>query len=315
MPDKNLPGEENDNKNTEFALAKQIYGANIQKQREYSAYLHNTVIQTNRYRLTQNAGGSLSASEQKVLLYIISKIQPNDEELKPQRFSLKEYCDVCGLGVDVYSGTHIKRVKESLQKLAGRVMWLKLDDKGAETIVRWVADVSVYPETHEVEVQLDKRLTPYLIGLKENYTAIPLKDVLRFRCKYSFTLYEYLKTFAFQRRPIQLSIEDLKEILDCTSYNNITLLRSKVLDPSCSDINSFSELRVGYELVKQGRAYTDIIFTVQNLRVSTAAEDREEMQRRQLLVDAELSPEGTISPTLLRAFNIPVPGEENGSEN
>ena len=50
--------------------------------RDYLVVKHNAIIQKNKFQVAKNAGNSLSLLEQKILLYVISRIKPEDEELK-----------------------------------------------------------------------------------------------------------------------------------------------------------------------------------------------------------------------------------------
>ena len=59
--------------------------------REYLVVKHNAIIQKNKYQVAKNAGNSLSLLEQKVLLYVISRIKPDDTELKEQIFDIASF--------------------------------------------------------------------------------------------------------------------------------------------------------------------------------------------------------------------------------
>ena len=61
----------------------------ISKQRSYTVVKSNEIIQKARY--------DLSVTELKLLAYIISKIKPTDTELQEYSFSVKDFCQVCGI--------------------------------------------------------------------------------------------------------------------------------------------------------------------------------------------------------------------------
>ena len=62
---------------------------NKEKTRERLVVKKNELIQKTRYALNSN--------EQKILLYVISKIKPDDKELYEYDFGLQEICDVLGI--------------------------------------------------------------------------------------------------------------------------------------------------------------------------------------------------------------------------
>ena len=56
---------------------------------------YNTVIKANT--LIQRSRFSLSAQQQKIVLFIISQIEPYDEEFKLYEFKITEFCKLCGI--------------------------------------------------------------------------------------------------------------------------------------------------------------------------------------------------------------------------
>jgi hypothetical protein len=66
----------------------------IQVFRNYRVVKHNDLIQRSRY--------DLGTQEQKIILYLITKIKPEDSVLKLYEFNIQEFCEVCG--IDMESG-------------------------------------------------------------------------------------------------------------------------------------------------------------------------------------------------------------------
>ncbi len=243
--------------------------------REYLVVKHNDIIQQNRYRIAKNSGNSLSLLEQKVLLYVISRIKPDDEELKEQIFDIAEFCRVCGIQA---GGNNYPYLKEVITKLKGRVMWLVAED--SETTVSWIDKATIYKKSGKIKIRLDEDLKPYLLMLSRNYTMFPLHNVIKMKTKYGIMLYELIKSYAFMGEVLEFSIDELKEHLDCSNYENFTNFKTKVLLPALKDINTYSELKVEVEYRKTGRSYTHILFTVSDLKKGRTTEDMEEAARR-----------------------------------
>lgn len=224
------------------------------------AVKHNDIIQNSKYKLDRGSGGSLSVTEQKIMLYIISKIKHDDTCFEYIEFNIKEFCDVCG--INPRDGDRYTRLKECLTKLRGRTMWLYNPHDGYETTVGWVSKVSLSKRNGTVRVLLDDDLKPYLLNLKGNFTQIPIADVMRISSKHAITLYELLRSYCYLGSKIKFDIQDLKERLDCSSYESFFNFKTKVITPSVEDINSHTDLCVDVEYIKTGRSYTDVIFTV-----------------------------------------------------
>ena len=270
--------------------------------REYLVVKHNAIIQKNKYQVAKNAGNSLSLLEQKVLLYVISRIKPDDTELKEQIFDIAEFCRVCGIQP---GGENYPYLKEVIAKLKGRVMWLVAED--SETTVSWIDKATIYKKSGKVKIRLDEDLKPYLLMLSKNYTAFPLHNIIKMKTKYGIMLYELLKSVANLGKYIEFSVDEIKEHLDCSNYDNFANFKKRVLLPALVDVNTYTELRVEVDYKKTGRSNTHLLFTITNLNQSTLPADIEEAHRRYYNTDRELYQMSFFDSLIL-------PGGQDGNE-
>ena len=270
--------------------------------REYLVVKHNAIIQKNKYQVAKNAGNSLSLLEQKVLLYVISRIKPDDTELKEQIFDIAEFCRVCGIQP---GGENYPYLKEVIAKLKGRVMWLVAED--SETTVSWIDKATIYKKSGKVKIRLDEDLKPYLLMLSKNYTAFPLHNIIKMKTKYGIMLYELLKSVANLGKYIEFSVEEIKAPLDCSNYDNFANFKKRGLLPALVDVNTYTELRVEVDYKKTGRSNTHLLFTITNLNQSTLPADIEEAHRRYYNTDKELYQMSFFDSLIL-------PGGQDGNE-
>ena len=112
-------------------------GAQTMERKELISQESQLVVKSND--LIQNSRFSLSAQEQKIILYIISKIKPTDKDLKKHTIALRDLCDLCGIE---YHGQNYKNFKDSIQALANKSFWL-LQADGKEILVRWLHEVEL----------------------------------------------------------------------------------------------------------------------------------------------------------------------------
>lgn len=242
----------------------------IAESRGFVAVLHNDIVKLNRYRLEKNAGQSLSLNELKILLYCISRIKPEDTELLPMEFDIKEFYEICG--IDATQGAHYKQLKDSLAKLASRVMWLCSPTK--EKIVRWIDDLTIEKNGRKSKITmcLDPSMKPYLICLRANYTTISLHSIIRMKSAYGIMLYLILKGYCYSKisTSVTFELQDIRERLDCLTkaYDKFSNIRSRVLEPALKDLNTYSELKVSCSYVKAGQTITHITFTIEDLNSS-----------------------------------------------
>ena len=218
--------------------------------REYKVVKSNDLIQKSRFQL--------SLQEQKIILYLISKIKPEDMVLKEHTFEIRDFCKVCGL--ETNSGANYKYIKQTLKDLRDRSIWVTLEN-GAETTLAWIDKVTMNKQSGAVIIKIDEMMKPYLLQLQERFTQYELLYTLAMRSQYSIRLYELLKSYEYQRRKI-FDIEELKRILSAENYTRYPDFKRYVLDIAMREMNDLSDLIVTYKIIKEGRRYAKIEFSM-----------------------------------------------------
>lgn len=218
--------------------------------REYKVVKANDLIQKARFNLT--------AQEQKIVLYLVSRIKPNDEEFEWQIFSIKEFCEICGS--DHKNGANYKYIKNALKNLRGKLWWITLPN-GRETTASWIDDPEIDPKTKQIMIRMNKNLKPYLIKLHEKFTQYALIYTLAMKSQYSIRLYEILKSYEWQQKK-EFDIDELKTALDAEKYKRYPDFKRYVLDIAEKEINKFTDINIKIKSEKVGRQYKRIIFSI-----------------------------------------------------
>lgn len=233
----------------------------INKRREYLVVKSNELIQKTRF--------ALSLPEQKTVAYICSMIKPIDAIDRAKHtpfqldyeFNIRDYCKVCG--IDYNNGKNYNDIKAVLLHLAERTMWL--NDGNEEVTVRWLSKARINKRSGRVKISIDEDLAPYLFDLKERFAQYQLYNILSMKSAFSVRLYEILKSYAFQRSKA-FDIDELKEMLmvsEIKSYHDFSLFRKNVLEKAQTEINSMTDLKIGFEAIKKGRKVIKIKFRIQ----------------------------------------------------
>lgn len=247
-------------------------------------------IETQRYLTVRKANEiiiksrfSLSTQQQKILLFLISKIKPTDNNLDYYYFDIKEFCDICGIAK---KGNNYNDIKQQISDIADKSIWLELDND-TETLVRWIEKANIKKNDGIIKIKLDEDLKPFLLHLQKNYTQYELIYTLGLKSKYSIRLYEFLKSIHYNKtKPYTtiLTIEELKEKLDATTYIIFRDFNTRVLQITYKEINEKTDLIYNYELIKSGRLTTSIKITVQSKnaieRLKTMATIEKELQQK-----------------------------------
>jgi plasmid replication initiation protein len=121
----------------------------------------NTVTAVIQSNPLIEAHSNLSLEEQQLILTIIARIQPDDEDLKPYRISISELSEF--IGIDKNSA--YRECKKITESLLSRV--LEVAEPGRLTQTRWVSSAQYIEASRMITLRFAPMLKPYLLRLKE----------------------------------------------------------------------------------------------------------------------------------------------------
>lgn len=201
----------------------------------------------------------LSMREQKIILYLISKIEKNDDDLKLYRISVKNFNEMMGLkGSPKYS-----EIREITTELLKKV----LEVKQGKTIYsfHWLSLVAYNEQEGTIDMRFDPILKPYLLDLKRDFTKLNLKHILLLKSGNSIRIYELLKQY-LNIRERTIKITDLKLFLglDENGYQMYSDFKRKVIVPSMKEINEKTDISFDFKEIKEGRKVISLRFFIQS---------------------------------------------------
>lgn len=227
---------------------------------KYTHMLDNVVFKGND--LIQKSRFDLSLQQQKVILFIISKIERGDSEFKMYEFSISEFCRVCG--IDFANGKNYANLKAAIKGIADRSVWIKLEN-GTETLLRWIEKPYIDRGSGTIRIRLDRDMKPYLLNLKNNYTRYELFWIISFCSKYTIRFYELINCVHFcdlSSYKKEFDLDEMKLLLGAEKYRTYQSFKERVLEPCIKEVNEKSDKIASYETVKTGRAITKIILSI-----------------------------------------------------
>lgn len=201
---------------------------------------------------------TLSAQEQKVILFLISKIKPDDEDFQEYEFDISEFCKVCN--IDHRSGGNYETLKEAIKNLRDKSFWVDLN--GEDVLCAWVEKPKIVRGKSIVKMRLDNDLKPYLLQLRENFTSYELFMTLAMKGKYSIRLYEILKSHAYIGFA-EYEIDHLKLLINAANYPVYNNFKVRVLDKAIGEINKYTDLTINFQPKRTGRNITSLQFTIE----------------------------------------------------
>ena len=229
--------------------------------------------------LIRHARFQLTALEQNIIYFCMSKVRPTDVDVMRQSFKVAEFCEACGIQAGDRSGTSYRRIKAALKSVADKSAWVEYPD-GAEELVRWFDTYRIDHKSGVMTATLSQSIKPYLIGLiervkagGEGYTQSHLYTYLAMQSKYSKRLYEILKSYLYssgsREKLYRLTLQDyelgdIKQLLNAENYDRYQDLRRFVLEPATKEINKVTDISVSYSVIRTGRKITGIHFSFQH---------------------------------------------------
>ena len=230
---------------------------------------NNLVAKDNR--LIQKSRSSLSLVENKAVLYLISKIQPDDKPGKIYKFNCREFQALCNWNqADSY-----QYMKVMLQNLGDVSMWIdmEIDGRPKDVLIRWFDIVRMDPGTGDIDISFQTDMLPFLLDLQkhleedgQHYTAYKLQNVSLMKHRYSSRIYELLRSYQFNNKKWTFengtgSEYDLQQKIADTitdkktrkpvaqipeSWSNWAIFKRDVLEPAVKEINKYTDIKVAY---------------------------------------------------------------------
>lgn len=202
--------------------------------------------------LIQKARFGLSTQQQKILLFIISQIKPDDTVLQAYTFDMVHFCKMCGIEQLGQNYQNLKSNIEALRKQTFSIENSKMNG--------WIKYATIDKRNRTITITLNDALEPYLLHLHNNFTSYELEYAIILQSKYSIRLYELLLSYCDTTIPI--NIEDLKMLLQTTKYKEYKEFRRRVIDVAVNEINKYTNLQVEYSCVRQNRNIVALLFTI-----------------------------------------------------
>lgn len=221
----------------------------VQSGREMEIYKRNDMIQKGRHELT--------LQEQRCVLYAISKIKPDDTVFQEYTFELSDFYKLCGLQKESY--TELKAILIGLKQ---KTWWVETAPD-VESTVSWFNKVRTNKKSGTVTVRFDDDMMPYLLELSKQdafYTHYQLKYILPMKSQYAIRLYELLKSYQRNNFEWFFDIDVLKKQLNCENYKDFYDFRRWVIEPAVAEINEFTDIKINWEPVKEGRKVARVTF-------------------------------------------------------
>lgn len=201
----------------------------------------------------------LTAQEQRLVLTVVSMIQPHDEDFKDYIISVEQFKAMVGVQGKAYH----TRLRQKAKALLKKPLSIPQEDTGW-LLINWFSSVKFLPKRGAIRIRFDPELKPYLLGLKANFTRYELQDAVQLSSAYSIRLYELLKQYEnTDSKARTFEFAKLRKMLGCAErYKLYGDFNRRVLKPAQKELAAKTDIGFTYKVRKSGRRVNWIIFNI-----------------------------------------------------
>jgi plasmid replication initiation protein len=198
----------------------------------------------------------LRLEEQRLILYLISIIEPGDKEFNEYKISVSDFCKYTGLSKDSAYDKFIEMSESLVSKT------IRIKEGESVTTLAWLAQTTYHKGQGYITLCFAPKLKPYLLELKKNFTSYAIENVLRLKSIYSIRFYELLKQYEkIGKRKFEVS--ELKSTLNVSEfYTRYYDLKKYTILVAQKELKEKCDICFEFEEIKTGRRVTEIVFFI-----------------------------------------------------
>lgn len=129
------------------------------------------------------------------------------------------------------------------------------------------------PGSGVIKICISEKMIPFFLGLKKNFTRIPIGTLVTMKSKYTIRVYELIceklkntKIYANKHANIELSVEEIRSA--CSTENKLRQIgqfKERLLNVAVNEINSCGiGWQISYIDIKQGRKILGFNFKIES---------------------------------------------------
>ncbi|GHS63436.1 replication initiation protein [Helicobacter pylori] len=235
-----------------------------------------TVKKSQKYLITQDNQfiyakyGDTTANELKFFYYVISKLNSiSDKDFELHEVPISE---ILGEVLNHESEDNYTYIKNLCRSLSKRILedesmvYDPVTNKKEEMfeVMAIFKRIQYLKKKAVICYQLNDCLKPYLLGLRKNFTQIPLQHILPINSGYAIRIYQILLSDLKQNRnETTRYLIELQDILyvpkSMYKWDNF---KRNVLEPSIKEINATTDIVASYRTKKERQKITQIVFEI-----------------------------------------------------
>lgn len=238
-------------------------------------FQHNNLIEA-RY--------SLTLQEKRLILWLISKVHPDEEDFKKHELSVQEFMGL----MELKGHANYKELQKITLGLMKKILVIKKPDDKTLTQVAWINYAHYEEGTGKIQVSFSDAMKPFLLHLKGKFTTINITDLMQFKSIHAIRIYELLKQYQ-DIGERTLTIEEIKECCGVKGkLKQYVEFKKYLLLIAQREINEKSDIHFEFERQKHVRKIVGIKFIISKNKAyelrNNPIKNTEEIKRKPAVV-------------------------------
>jgi plasmid replication initiation protein len=201
-----------------------------------------------------------SACQLDLLFCLLSQLKKEDSSDEPYRINIANIERMTG------RQWNYQQLQEATSDMGSRMFEVETDKVYKQL---WMFQKVEYIKGQGcLEIVLSTFIRPYLFELKDNFTSYQLHSALKLSSKYAKRIYQLASQWKDIGETKAYTIDELKLMLKLKDphgkqpeqFEKFSQFKARVLDIAMRQINENTDIKISYNLIKQGRAFHSIRF-------------------------------------------------------
>lgn len=236
----------------------------MKTQREIDKRDSLRVVTSNSF-ITAKGLEKLSLKARKLLYVVTAQCKMNDEQFYEYSISPKEFADLMGIDKsNVYREAH--KITSELAK-----SFIEIVADGKKNYRQYPLMASSVYEDEKLVIELNPRMTSFLLQLKRDFSKPLLNDFLKMNSPYSMAIWHLFQREMHSRKPgtrrieFFVSVEELRKVTGTENkLKQIGQFKERVLDKALREIKDNCATDITYKNRKKGKSVIGFDFIAIN---------------------------------------------------
>ena len=243
-----------------------------------------------------NAKFDISAIQMKIFLHMIASIDQAKDSIPIIKITVKDFQRLTGINSNnIYA--HVE--KEAMKMREKRIFF---SNNKITFDANLISAFVYYKDEGYFTLEIPQALHPFLLQIKENFTVLDIRNILRLDSVYAMRFYEFCKEYE-RFGKFRFDVDELKATLGLSArYKNYFDFKKKVIEQAKKELSLNAEIYFEYQEIKNGKKVESIEFHIKKNVIIN-----DDVQTISIIknTDFEESPESTtdLTSTLNQIFS------------